>query len=76
VSDSPFAPEQTRKHVEAALGIIPADARRVCLAYARSDGTVQLAYVERVGPHWTIGAIVGHAPDAGWTGEVAVRGVW
>lgn len=75
-SPTRFSDDALRQHVEKVLNQIPPDARRVCVGYARTDGTVAISYIERLGPHWTLGMLAGHAPDKGWTGEVALRGVW
>lgn len=76
MSDGPFSIANQRRAVERVLADIPAGAKRIAIVYGRTDGVVQITYVERLGPHWTLGALLGHAPEEGWTGEVALKGVW
>lgn len=73
---SPFDPSATAAHVDAILATLPDRARRCCLVYYKTDGTVAVSYLHRAGAHWTAGAILSHAPREGWTGQVALKGVW
>lgn len=76
MSDGPLGPAALQGHVDAVLATLPDRARRCCLVYYRTDGTAAITYVERIGAHWTAGAILSHAPTDGWTGQVALKGVW
>jgi hypothetical protein len=71
-----FSPDALQKHVDKALGLIPTGCTRAILAYAKTDGTVCLAFAYAPNAHWTLGAVVSHAPHEGWTGEVAFKGTW
>ena len=71
-----FSPASLRRHVDAVVSSLPHDKRRLVLGFVKTDGTAQVAYIERFTPHWTAGFLLAHAPLEDWSGTVVVKGEW
>lgn len=78
MADTPklFSGDALQKHIDEVVPSIPPDAKRVLVVYGNINGTVKVAYVQRVNKAITVEAIAGKAPKEGWTGEARLMGVW
>lgn len=71
-----FSLASQRRHVDAVVSSLPHDKRRLILGFVKTDGTVQVAYIERFTPHWTAGFLLAYAPVEDWSGQVVLKGEW